>query len=36
MHGAAVDRALARRRVLEYNEDDVVATGWLREWLRAQ
>ena len=36
VHGEADRRALARRRVLEYNEDDVIATGWLREWLRAQ
>jgi predicted RecB family nuclease len=36
VHGDADRRALARRRVLEYNEDDVIATGWLREWLRAQ
>ena len=27
-------RRAARRRVLEYNEDDVSATGWLRAWLR--
>ena len=35
VHGADGDRELARRRVLEYNEDDVAATGWLRAWLRA-
>jgi predicted RecB family nuclease len=29
-------RAAARRRVLEYNEDDVIATSALRAWLRAQ
>lgn len=29
-------RDAARRRVLEYNEDDVRATSVLREWLRAQ
>ena len=29
-------RAAARQRVLEYNEDDVIATAQLREWLRAQ
>jgi predicted RecB family nuclease len=33
---SAVDRAVARRRVLDYNEDDVLATGALRAWLRAQ
>ncbi len=30
------DRDAARRRVLEYNEDDVIATHRLRGWLRAQ
>lgn len=36
--GAATDelRAAARVRVLEYNEDDVLATWHLRAWLRAQ
>ncbi len=29
-------RAAARQRVLEYNEDDVIATAQLRAWLRAQ
>jgi predicted RecB family nuclease len=29
-------RAAARQRVLEYNEDDVLATAHLRAWLRAQ
>jgi predicted RecB family nuclease len=29
-------RARARRRVLEYNEDDVIATSQVRAWLRAQ
>jgi predicted RecB family nuclease len=29
-------RAAARQRVLEYNEDDVIATSQLRAWLRAQ
>ncbi|HEY5821317.1 MAG TPA: TM0106 family RecB-like putative nuclease [Propionibacteriaceae bacterium] len=29
-------RAQARTRVLEYNEDDVIATSHLRAWLRAQ
>ena len=29
-------RAAARRRILEYNEDDVIATSQLRAWLRAQ
>jgi predicted RecB family nuclease len=29
-------RALARQRVLEYNEDDVIATARVRGWLRAQ
>ena len=29
-------RAAARQRVLEYNEDDVIATSRLRAWLRAQ
>jgi hypothetical protein len=30
------DRAAARQRVLDYNEDDVLATAHLRTWLRAQ
>jgi predicted RecB family nuclease len=29
-------RAAARQRVLDYNEDDVLATAHLRSWLRAQ
>lgn len=29
-------RSKARTRVLEYNEDDVIATSRLRRWLRAQ
>jgi predicted RecB family nuclease len=29
-------RAAARQRVLDYNEDDVLATARLRTWLRAQ
>lgn len=29
-------RAAARQRVLDYNEDDVLATAHLRAWLRAQ
>ena len=32
----AESRARARRRVLEYNEDDVIATSQVRAWLRAQ
>lgn len=36
VHGNDGRRRGARRRVLEYNEDDVSATGWLRAWLRAQ
>jgi predicted RecB family nuclease len=37
VHGEAPDaRARARRRVLEYNEDDVIATSQVRAWLRAQ
>jgi predicted RecB family nuclease len=32
----ALARAAARQRVLEYNEDDVLATAHLRAWLRAQ
>jgi predicted RecB family nuclease len=37
VHGATAEvRAQARRRVLEYNEDDVAATNHLRAWLRAQ
>ena len=36
VHGSPDQRPLARRRVLEYNEDDVIATSRLRGWLRAQ
>jgi hypothetical protein len=37
VHGETTEvRAQARRRVLEYNEDDVIATSQVREWLRAQ
>lgn len=36
VHGPPEQRAQARRRVLEYNEDDVIATSRLRDWLRAQ
>lgn len=37
VHGETAEiRAQARRRVLEYNEDDVTATSQVREWLRAQ
>jgi len=37
VHGATAEvRAQARRRVLEYNEDDVTATNQVRAWLRAQ
>jgi predicted RecB family nuclease len=37
VHGeSAAIRARARRRVLEYNEDDVTATSQVRAWLRAQ
>ena len=36
VHGIDGSRQQARRRVLEYNEDDVSATGWLRAWLRAR
>jgi predicted RecB family nuclease len=37
VHGEATEvRAGARRRVLEYNEDDVNATRQVRAWLRAQ
>ncbi|GAB3622762.1 TM0106 family RecB-like putative nuclease [Mariniluteicoccus endophyticus] len=36
-HGATDEaRDAARRRVLEYNEDDVRATWQLRDWLRGQ
>ena len=33
---SAPARTAARQRVLEYNEDDVLATARLRAWLRAQ
>lgn len=37
VHGETEElRGQARRRVLEYNEDDVTATAELREWLTAQ
>jgi predicted RecB family nuclease len=37
VHGDSAEvRAGARRRVLEYNEDDVTATSQVRSWLRAQ
>jgi predicted RecB family nuclease len=37
VHGETAEvRARAQRRVLEYNEDDVIATSQLRGWLRAQ
>ena len=37
VHGNSAElRARARRRVLEYNEDDVIATSQVRAWLRAQ
>jgi predicted RecB family nuclease len=37
VHGETPEaRAQARRRVLEYNEDDVIATSQVRAWLRAQ
>jgi predicted RecB family nuclease len=37
VHGENAEvRAQARRRVLEYNEDDVIATSQVRAWLRAQ
>ena len=36
VHGPADRRSPARRRVLEYNEDDVIATSRLRDWLRGQ
>jgi predicted RecB family nuclease len=37
VHGETSEvRARARRRVLEYNEDDVTATSKVRAWLRAQ
>jgi predicted RecB family nuclease len=37
VHGESVElRGRARRRVLEYNEDDVIATNQVRGWLRAQ
>jgi len=32
----AEQRQLARTRVLQYNEDDVIATAAVRSWLRAQ
>jgi predicted RecB family nuclease len=37
VHGESAElRMRARRRVLEYNEDDVTATSQVRAWLRAQ
>ena len=37
VHGETAEvRSRARRRVLEYNEDDVIATSQVRAWLRAQ
>ena len=37
VHGETAElRSRARRRVLEYNEDDVTATSQVRAWLRAQ
>ena len=37
VHGDTAEiRTQARRRVLEYNEDDVIATSQVRAWLRAQ
>jgi predicted RecB family nuclease len=37
VHGENAEiRARSRRRVLEYNEDDVTATNQVRAWLRAQ
>jgi predicted RecB family nuclease len=37
VHGDTPEiRTQARRRVLEYNEDDVIATSQVRAWLRAQ
>ena len=37
VHGDTAEvRTRARRRVLEYNEDDVIATSQVRAWLRAQ
>jgi predicted RecB family nuclease len=37
VHGESAEaRARARCRVLEYNEDDVIATSQVRAWLRAQ
>jgi predicted RecB family nuclease len=37
VHGETAEiRSQARRRVLEYNEDDVTATSQVRAWLRAQ
>jgi predicted RecB family nuclease len=37
VHGENAEvRTQARRRVLEYNEDDVIATSQVRAWLRAQ
>ena len=37
VHAAGEDaRAAAQSRVLAYNEDDVLATRWVRAWLRVQ
>ena len=36
VHGDTAELRAGRRRVLEYNEDDVIATSQVRAWLRAQ